>query len=83
MARAVYQYELSDPDFSWLLSSFQENHPEYRSIESGSLPVTFIRCEHLAIAESAPSFQPMEASVPSLADEDDDILNLLKGTGKE
>ena len=43
MGRPVYPHELVDPDFSWLISSFQENNPEYSSIESSVLPVVFIK----------------------------------------
>ena len=43
MGRPVYPYELSDPDFCWLVSHFQENHPEYCIFESGALPVVFIK----------------------------------------
>ncbi len=31
-----------DPDFSWLISNFQENHPHYIAVEDGCLPVVFI-----------------------------------------
>ena len=43
MARAVYQHELNDPDFSWLLSRFQESHPEYAFVDSVTLPAVFIQ----------------------------------------
>ena len=43
MGRPVYPHELSDPDFSWLISNFQENNPEYSPIESSTLPVVFIK----------------------------------------
>ena len=43
MGRPVYQYELADPDFSWLVSSFQENHPDYSFAETTTLPVVFIQ----------------------------------------
>ena len=42
MGRPVFPNELADPDFSWLISTFQENYPQYNCIESGSLPVVFI-----------------------------------------
>jgi hypothetical protein len=42
MARAVYLYELTDPDFSWLVNSFRDHHPEYIFVEQDSLPVLFI-----------------------------------------
>lgn len=42
MARPVYPHELSDPDFSWLLSSYRETHPELFVVESTCLPVTLV-----------------------------------------
>ena len=42
MGRPVYSYELSDPDFSWLITNFQENFPEYCFVEGTTLPVVFI-----------------------------------------
>ena len=42
MGRPVYPYELADPDFSWLITNFQENFPEYSFVENGTLPVVFI-----------------------------------------
>ncbi|MCB0318737.1 MAG: hypothetical protein KDD56_08260 [Bdellovibrionales bacterium] len=45
MGRPVYPHELIDPDFSWLISNFQENNPEYCSIDNSVLPVVFIKDE--------------------------------------
>lgn len=42
MGRPIYPYELSDPDFSWLLNTFRESHPEYFLVEDTCLPVVFI-----------------------------------------
>ena len=42
MARALYSHELSDPDFSWLISNFVESHTEYVMCESAQLPIVFI-----------------------------------------
>lgn len=42
MGRPIYSYELGDPDFSWLISNFQEHHPDYGVIEHSCLPVVFI-----------------------------------------
>lgn len=41
MGRAVFPYELTDPDFSWLISSYQENCPQNVCFECGCLPVVF------------------------------------------
>jgi len=43
MGRPLYPYELGDPDFSWLLSSFQENNPGWIMIESTNLPVVMLQ----------------------------------------
>jgi hypothetical protein len=42
MGRPIYPYELADADFSWLITNFQENHPEYTLVEDSSLPIVFI-----------------------------------------
>jgi len=42
MARAVYQHELQDQDFAWLLQRFQESNPEYVVVDSAVLPVVLI-----------------------------------------
>ena len=42
MGRPVYTYELIDPDFSWLLSTFRENNPHYVSVENEFLPVVLL-----------------------------------------
>ncbi len=43
MARAVYQHELQDQDFSWLVQRFQETYPEYVIVESSVLPIVLFR----------------------------------------
>ncbi len=71
MTRGVYPFELTDPDFAWLLQSFKENHPEYLSIESPGLPVSLIRVsvpsqgvsQHITDASrllAAPTFEGQE-----------------------
>ena len=42
MGRPIYVYELSDPDFSWLLTTFKESNPGYIAVESSGLPVVLI-----------------------------------------
>ena len=39
MGRPVYEQELSDPDFEWLLSSFKSSHPTFLIVQSGNTPV--------------------------------------------
>lgn len=43
MGRPVYPYELSDPDYYWLVSHFEETYPDYFIFEDGAQPVVFIR----------------------------------------
>lgn len=47
MARPVYSHELTDPDFSWLLSNFQESHPNYVLVESPCLPLVLFLQENV------------------------------------
>jgi hypothetical protein len=42
MGRPVYPYELNDPDFSWLIDFFNENHSGYSAVVSNGLPVVFV-----------------------------------------
>ncbi|MCB0320102.1 MAG: hypothetical protein KDD60_04195 [Bdellovibrionales bacterium] len=42
MARAVYPYEMGDPDFAWLLEMFREKNPGFCVIEETCLPVVLI-----------------------------------------
>ena len=55
MARPIYNHELLDPDFSWLLSTFKENHPEYVTLECVGLPVVMI---HLTAEEFQKTMLP-------------------------
>ena len=48
MGRAIYTHELADPDFSWLINSFQENNPEFIAVQTSGLPVVFVRPEEEA-----------------------------------
>lgn len=45
MARAVYSYELDDPDFNWLLMHFELSHPNYIMVQEDALPIVLIKCE--------------------------------------
>ncbi len=81
MARAVYQCEMNDPDFTWLLSSFRENHPEYYLVESSTYPLVLVKGEHLVLSSEAEEHTEVNPSVPS-ANDSSVIQNLLKGQGK-
>ncbi len=43
MGRAIFSYEMTDPDFSWLLTSFGENRPEFVAVDIPGLPIYFLR----------------------------------------
>ena len=63
MGRPVYPYELSDPDFSWLITTFRENHPSYQVVEEGCLPIVLIASTNEGRSDSQEeeaSFEPAE-----------------------
>lgn len=43
MARPVYPYELDDQDYYWLITHFEETHPDYVMYSEGAEPVVFIK----------------------------------------
>lgn len=59
MGRPVYPYELDDPDFSWLVSKFREEHPEYLLVETSSLPLIMIESRQCRIEVEA---EPVDAT---------------------
>jgi hypothetical protein len=42
MARPIYSHELIDPDFAWLIASFQEENPNYALVDAVGLPLVLI-----------------------------------------
>jgi len=42
MARAIYLHELSDPDVIWLLSQYEDIHPDCYAIEQSCLPIVLL-----------------------------------------
>jgi hypothetical protein len=50
MCRPIFPYELGDPDFSWLLSTFQEKHPDYVLIDSNGVPLVLVQVSPSAAA---------------------------------
>lgn len=58
MARPVFPYELDDPDFSWLLSRFREEHPEYAILDVVSLPLALIKIPEMAMPGFVPALPP-------------------------
>lgn len=54
MARPVYPYELDDPDFSWLISRYREEHPEFVLLDMVTVPLVMIKIPEIM----APGFVP-------------------------
>ena len=82
MARAVYRFELNDPDFTWLMNSFQESHPEFVAADADSQPMVYIKGETLVVAEATEETPALSPALPAAADSSI-IQNLLKGEGKD
>jgi hypothetical protein len=40
--RGITRYELSDPDFIWLITNYQKNHPEYALVNRVGIPIVLI-----------------------------------------
>lgn len=68
MARAIYQHELSDPDFCWLIQRFQENNPNFVLVETSVLPLVLVQA----------AAQPIETGTPQAEAED-----IFEPDGKE
>lgn len=43
MARPVYPYELSDPDFVWLIETFLEGRSDFITLQEACLPVILLQ----------------------------------------
>jgi hypothetical protein len=70
MARPVYPYELGDPDFSWLLATFQESNPDYKIVDISCLPLILVKVDKHV------SMQPSDAAADFVPDAevDEDVL---------
>jgi len=44
MARPMYPHELGDADFSWLISTFLEQRPNFIQLDSSCMPVVLLEC---------------------------------------
>ena len=45
MGRPIYQHELGDPDFNWLISRFLEKNPDYHVLDSGNAPIILVKSD--------------------------------------
>lgn len=45
MGRPIFPYELGDQDFSWLITTFQENHPGYVMVDSIGVPLVLLKLD--------------------------------------
>lgn len=55
MVRPVYSHELTDPDFAWLITSFNEEFPGYILVDNPGSAVVFIKVsdpEEIKVTES-------------------------------
>lgn len=67
MVRPIYPHELSDPDFSWLVNTFLDNHPSCCAVESSGLPVILINFQKAESEEDNRSdIEVCERVVPDL-----------------
>lgn len=62
MGRAVYPHELTDPDFSWLISRYQENNPNCLIVECTSLPLVLIKNVPVTSPDSTVGLLPVPPS---------------------
>ncbi|NDC37477.1 MAG: hypothetical protein EBZ48_05440 [Proteobacteria bacterium] len=67
MCRAIFSYELGDPDFSWLLSTFQEAHPNYFMVDSTCLPLVLIQMGIGAVQVDSESSAGIEGKASAAA----------------
>ena len=74
MGRPIFTFELSDPDFAWLISNFKESHPQYNALESSSLPVVFI--SSVERSSEAASDGDAEFEVPPTSEAEDKAREL-------
>ena len=68
----MFSYEVSDPDFSWLISTFQEENPDCFCVESGCLPVVLL-----------PQFTPQTVSQEENRNDDEIFFNKILGETKK
>jgi hypothetical protein len=40
--RGITRHELEDPDFIWLITNYQKNHPEYGLVNRVGIPIVLI-----------------------------------------
>ncbi|MGI6680983.1 MAG: hypothetical protein ACOX3T_05850 [Bdellovibrionota bacterium] len=46
MARVVYPFELSDPDFTWLINNYLEENPNIFTVQTEGCPIILLsNCE--------------------------------------
>ena len=69
MCRAMFSFEVSDPDFSWLISTFQEENPDCFCVESGCLPVVLL-----------PQFAKQNVHTDEIKNEEELFFNEILGS---
>jgi hypothetical protein len=81
MGRPIYNYELSDPDFSWLISSFKENNPHHAFVDTSGVPISFINANDKTLKIKETPEQPPEEfqeDVEPVSKTDEEIIGETK-----
>lgn len=78
MGRPVYPYELGDPDFSWLVTNFADQNPQYCQVEISNNPLTFILDATVSIEELSEAVEEEENLQPSPARDEKPASHLPK-----
>lgn len=76
MGRPIYNYELSDPDFSWLINSYKENNPRYAFVDASGIPISFITAEKTTTIKEATEIptEEFKAQIDPLKSEETEIV---------
>lgn len=63
MARAIYNHEVTDPDYSWLISRFRENNPDYVLIDVSGSPLVLVKAPEVReVAQPEAEAEKVKAS---------------------
>ena len=73
MARPVYPYELGDPDFSWLLATFQEANPDFKLVDVSCLPLTMVKIKGATLSENSTDSE-LDHLAEQTSENDDEVF---------
>lgn len=71
MGRGIYEHELNDPDFHWLIEEFLKRESNYVLINHGSAPLSLI-----PVDTSSQTVQQLEHHEEALDSEEEELINL-------